>query len=296
MKSTEFFNLIEPIAPIAYSKEFCSRYGAYDNSGLLIDCGNEVRAAAFALDLSVATVEKAAKIGAGAIVTHHPAIYSKFSSLSVSDETSGAVLAAARAGISVISMHLNLDAAEDGIDECLARAVRQAASEASGETACAAACEAGCETGCAARCAAAEEKMLTFACGSGGYGRVYDLAGGKEVSAAAFKQSLDRVISGKHTLLYASAYKKVKRAASFCGAGADEEAVAFAVKNGADALISSDFKHHILKEAVSRGMAVIAPTHYASESYGFEKFYLKVKKIVGTAGVVCEYFENSALL
>lgn len=289
MKSTEFFNIIEPIAPIAYSKEFCSRYGAYDNSGLLIDCGNEVRAAVFALDLSAA-VEKAAKIGAGAIVTHHPAIYSKLSSLSCGDETGGAVLAAARAGISVISMHLNLDAAEDGIDECLARAVRLAARDALGEPGCEAATAAGDTAG------AAEEKMLNFACGSGGYGRVYDLAGGKEVSAAALKLSLDRVISGKHTLLYASAYKKVKRAASFCGAGADEEAVAFAVKNGADALISSDFKHHILKEAVSRGMAVIAPTHYASESYGFEKFYLKVKKIVGTAGVVCEYFENSALL
>ncbi len=290
MKSTEFFNIIEPIAPIAYSKEFCSRYGAYDNSGLLIDCGNEVRAAVFALDLSAAAVEKAAKIGAGAIVTHHPAIYSKLSSLSVADETGGAVLAAARAGISVISMHLNLDAAEDGIDECLARAVRLAARDALGEPGCDAATAAGDTAG------AAEEKMLNFACGSGGYGRVYDLAGGKEVSAAALKLSLDRVISGKHTLLYASAYKKVKRAASFCGAGADEEAVAFAVKNEADALISSDFKHHILKEAVSRGMAVIAPTHYASESYGFEKFYLKVKKIVGTAGVVCEYFENSALL
>ena len=284
MKSTEFFNLIEPIAPIAYSKEFCSRYGAYDNSGLLIDCGNEVRAAVFALDLSAAAVEKAAKIGAGAIVTHHPAIYSKLSSLSSSDEASGAVLAAARAGISVISMHLNLDAAEDGIDECLARAVRLAAADAGGLK------------NANGEAEAAEEKMLTFACGNGGYGRVYDLAGGKEVSAAALKLSLDRVISGKHTLLYASAYKKVKRAASFCGAGADEEAVAFAVKNGADALISSDFRHHILKEAVSRGMAVIAPTHYASESYGFEKFYLKVKKIVGTAGVVCEYFENSALL
>ena len=290
MKSTEFFNIIEPIAPIAYSKEFCSRYGAYDNSGLLIDCGNEVRAAVFALDLSAAAVEKAAKIGAGAIVTHHPAIYSKLSTLSCGDETGGAVLAAARAGISVISMHLNLDAAEGGIDECLARAVRLAARDALGEPGCDAATAAGDTAG------AAEEKMLNFACGSGGYGRVYDLAGGKEVSAAALKLSFDRVISGKHTLLYASAYKKVKRAASFCGAGADEEAVAFAVKNGTDALISSDFKHHILKEAVSRGMAVIAPTHYASESYGFEKFYLKVKKIVGTAGVVCEYFENSALL
>lgn len=296
MKSTEFFNLIEPIAPIAYSKEFCSRYGAYDNSGLLIDCGNEVKSALFALDLSAAAVEKAAKTGAGVIVTHHPAIYAKLSSLSASDEAGGAVLAAARAGISVISMHLNLDAAEDGIDECLAAAVREAARDALGDTDCNAETVCGAEVTAGAVTGAAEEKMLTFACGNGGYGRVYDLAGGKEVGAAALKASLDKVLRGRHTLLYAPAYKKAKRAASFCGAGTDEEALAFAVKNGADVLISSDFKHHILKEAVSRGMAVIAPTHYASENYGFEKFYLKVKNIVGTAGVVCEFFENAALL
>ena len=248
---------------MAYSKEFCSRYGAYDNSGLLLDCKNEVKAAVFALDLSKDAVKAAEKSGAGAIVTHHPAIYSKLASLSADDETSGAVLAAARAGISVISMHLNLDAAEGGIDESLARAVRAAGGKAAGKA--------------AERCGEpTEDRMFTFSCGNG--------------------EALDGTLGGRHTLLFANEGKTVKRAASFCGAGADEEAIAFAAKNGADALISSDFKHHILKEAVSRGMAVIAPTHYASENYGFYQFYLKVQKIAGTAGVVCEYFENSALL
>lgn len=283
MKSIDFFALIEPAAPIAYSKEFCSRYGAYDNSGLLLDCKNEVKAAVFALDLSKDAVKAAEKSGAGAIVTHHPAIYSKLASLSADDETSGAVLAAARAGISVISMHLNLDAAEGGIDESLARAVRAAGGKAAGKA--------------AERCGEpTEDRMFTFSCGNGAYGRAYDVADGTAVSAEALKEALDGTLGGRHTLLFANEGKTVKRAASFCGAGADEEAIAFAAKNGADALISSDFKHHILKEAVSRGMAVIAPTHYASENYGFYQFYLKVQKIAGTAGVVCEFFENSALL
>ncbi len=283
MKSNDFFALIEPTAPMAYSKEFCSRYGAYDNSGLLLDCGNEAHAAVFALDLSKDAVKAAEKAGAGVIVTHHPAIYSKLASLSADDETGGAVLAAARAGISVISMHLNLDAAEGGIDESLARAVRAAGRKAAGKA--------------AERCGEpTEERMFTFACGNGAYGRAYDVADGAAVSAEALKEALDGMLGGRHTLLFASEGKTVKRAASFCGAGADEEAVAFAAKNGADALISSDFKHHILKEAVARGMAVIAPTHYASENYGFYQFYLKVQKIAGTAGVVCEYIENSALL
>ena len=54
--------------------------------------------------------------------------------------------------------------------------------------------------------------------------------------------------------------------------GADEEAVAFAVKNGADVIVSSDFKHHVLTLANEKGIAVIALTHYASENYGFKKY------------------------
>ena len=51
MKSNELFLLAERFAPIRYSEEFCSRYGAYDNSGLLVDCGNDVKKAVFSLDL-----------------------------------------------------------------------------------------------------------------------------------------------------------------------------------------------------------------------------------------------------
>lgn len=65
MKSNELFLLAERFAPIRYSEEFCSRYGAYDNSGLLVDFGNDVKKAVFSLDLSCGAVEYAEKIGAG---------------------------------------------------------------------------------------------------------------------------------------------------------------------------------------------------------------------------------------
>ncbi len=283
MKSNELFLLAERFAPIRYSEEFCSRYGAYDNSGLLVDCGNDVKKAVFSLDLSCGAVEYAEKIGAGAIVTHHPAIYAKLSSLRADDPSSGAVLAAARAGISVISMHLNLDAAEGGIDESLAEGIRKAAAKAHGATAD--------ETEKTERKAETAEKiMYTFSCGKGGYGRVYDVT---ETSAGRLKEAFDEEFSAKHTLLFGKENKAVRRAASFCGAGADEEAIGFAAENGADLIVSSDFKHHILKSATERGMAVIAPTHYASEAYGFYRFY---QKIAGAAGIGCEFFADETLL
>ncbi|MGN1062084.1 MAG: Nif3-like dinuclear metal center hexameric protein, partial [Candidatus Scatosoma sp.] len=204
MTANDLYVLTERFAPIKYSEEFCSRYGAYDNSGLLLNLKNEVKAAVFSLDLSEEAVKFAVQKGAGAIVTHHPAIYAKLSSLCLGEGEGGAVLAAARAGISVVSMHLNLDAAEGGIDECLACGVKRAAlSAAEGKEETAAPGE--------------EEKMYVFSCGNGGYGRGYDVA---ECTARRLKEAFDKEFGARHTLLFAEEGRKIKRVSSFCGAGA----------------------------------------------------------------------------
>lgn len=278
MTANDFYALTERFAPMAYSEEFCSRYGAYDNSGLLIDLKNEVKAAVFSLDFSYEAAELAVRKGAGAIVTHHPAVYNKLSSFAQGEGEGGAVIAAARAGTSVISMHLNLDAAEGGIDECLACGVKRAAEKAAGKAA---------EKAFAPE---NEKKMYGFSCGSGGYGRAYDVP---ECSAQELKEAFDKEFHAKHTLLYAKEGQIIKRVCSFCGAGADEEAVAFAVKSGADMIVSSDIRHHVLKEILARGMVALCPTHYASEAYGFYKFY---QKIAEAAGIPCLFSGNDALL
>jgi putative NIF3 family GTP cyclohydrolase 1 type 2 len=56
--------------------------------------------------------------------------------------------------------------------------------------------------------------------------------------------------------------------------------VAFAVKNGAEVMISSDYKHHVLALALEVGLSVITLTHYASEEYGFKKYYEKIRQQV----------------
>ena len=45
--------------------------------------------------------------------------------------------------------------------------------------------------------------------------------------------------------------------------------------------------------ALVRGMAALCPTHYASEAYGFYKFY---QKIAEAAGIPCFFSGNDALL
>ncbi len=66
-----------------------------------------------------------------------------------------------------------------------------------------------------------------------------------------------------------------------------------AAKNGADVVISADFKHHILALALETGLAVIQLTHYASEKYGFENYYRKIRK---QAGIPCVFHTDEALL
>ena len=51
MKLNEIYALLDALAPKALSDEFCKTYGAYDNSGVLVDAGGEVDKALFSLTI-----------------------------------------------------------------------------------------------------------------------------------------------------------------------------------------------------------------------------------------------------
>ena len=112
MKLTEIFDKLETIAPVALSDEFCRKYKMYDNSGIIIDCKEEITGALFSLDLSFKAIDEAKRRGLNLIVTHHPAIFGGISRISADDVIGTCI----RLGISVISMHLNFDAAPNVID------------------------------------------------------------------------------------------------------------------------------------------------------------------------------------
>lgn len=246
MRLCDIYRKIETIAPKALSDEYCAKYGAYDNSGVLIETGDGINGVLFSLDLSLAAIEKAIAFGANLIVTHHPAIYGKIGDIRVSDPDplDKKLVLCLKNGLSVISAHLDLDCAAGGIDESLADGLGRLG-----------------------------EAELMHPLSAGGYGRVYDTA---ETTLGALVQRTKEELRANRVLVYGEEGKRVKRVASFCGGGADEEAVFFAKENGADAIVSSDFKHHIVTLAKETGLAAIALTHYASEQYGFEKFYQKI--------------------
>ncbi len=235
MKLREIYEIVDGLAPFALSAEYMTRFGARDNSGILIDLGQEISGVLFSLDLSLAAIEEAKRAGANCIVTHHPAIWD--APKRITPEDTPALQRCMREGISVISAHLNLDAAEGGIDESLMQ-------------------------GLGGRDAAVMEQLT-----GGGYGRVYDVPA---ASLEAFAEHVKKTFCTERIVVYGD--RPVRRVASFCGAGFGPDAIRFAAVEGADTIVSSDQKHHLVAEAVERGMNVLLLTHYAAENYGFLRF------------------------
>ena len=88
----------------------------WDNPGLLVDCGGNVRRVLVTLDITPEVVAEAAAKQCTVIVAHHPVIFDPLKRLCPADVPYQLV----QAGISAICMHTNLDAAEGGVNDCLA--------------------------------------------------------------------------------------------------------------------------------------------------------------------------------
>lgn len=249
MTVEEVFNILEKdVAPVALSNEFCATCNGYDNSGIIVNCGNAVTGVLFALDLSEVAVAEAVKKGYNLIVTHHPAIYGGISRIDVtSTPQSRAIAKCVQCGISVISMHLNFDAAPQGIDYYLMKGL-------GGEV---------CSVMCALH--------------GGGYGRAYSVSA---TPVVLFVENVAKEFNTQRAVYHGDKNIVVKKVASFCGAGCDEAAISFAKSNCCNLLVSSDLKHHQITELVESGIGVLQLTHYCSEVYGLNRIYNKLKESI----------------
>ena len=59
MKLSEIYKIADEIAPKSLSDEYCKGFGAYDNSGLLIEADEEIKGILFSLDLTNAAIDDA---------------------------------------------------------------------------------------------------------------------------------------------------------------------------------------------------------------------------------------------
>lgn len=273
MKLSEIYQIVDSIAPKRLSDTYCKMYGAYDNSGLLVEACEEVQGILFTLDLTNAAIDEALERNVNLIITHHPVIYGKIGSICMGDEKllGEKLIRCAKNEISVISMHLNLDVAKGGIDESLMDGIYASASKTKGA------------------CMRSDIKIHAPV-EEGGYGRCYDIP---TISLGELAEEMKKEFSTQRIVVYGDVTKQITRVASFCGAGGDEEGVLYAKREGADVVVSADFRHHVVALAVESGMALLVMTHYASENYGFKNYYEKIRQQVQ---IPCVYHTDDCLL
>ena len=111
MTVNDIFEFLNDIAPANTACDF-------DNAGILVgDPSADVSGAVVALDCTASAIKTAIKNNCELIITHHPVIFDPLKTVL----TGSTVFELIKSGISVISMHTNLDIAVSGVNDCLCR-------------------------------------------------------------------------------------------------------------------------------------------------------------------------------
>ena len=203
----------------------------WDNPGLLVDCGGEVRRVLVTLDITPEVVSEAAAKQCTVIVAHHPVIFDPLKRLCPADVPYQLV----QAGISAICMHTNLDAAEGGVNEVLAGIFGM-------------------------------RDWEVFADGCGRVGEVEPITVPElaRKAQAVLGGRCNRPRSGPAVQVkFADTGRTVRRLAVISGAGGSMFEDALAV--GADCLLTGEANHHAAIDAVRLGLSLVAAGHYATE-------------------------------
>ena len=106
----DIYNYLNDIMPFETQEK-------WDNSGLLVNCGNRCEKVLCCLDVTKEAVDKAVEEGCQLIVSHHPVIFSAIKSL----DCDSILMKLIQNNISVISAHTNFDKYQFGTSYRLAQ-------------------------------------------------------------------------------------------------------------------------------------------------------------------------------
>ena len=202
---------------------------SFDNSGFQIGRLNkQLHRVLLALDVTDPVVNEALELGAELIISHHPLIFSGIKTIDARDPAGERLLRLAENGIAVISMHTNLDIAEDGVNDVLIRLL-------------------GAEP------VAALDKEN---CGRVGYFK-------EALTLSDFLEMSKKKLNA-NGLRYYDAGKPVSKLAVMGGAGGDNLEDAYAL--GCDTYLTSDIKYHQFLRAQELGINLIDADHFCTEN------------------------------
>ena len=202
---------------------------AWDNDGLMCcpDGTHDVRRVLLTLDVTAEAVKRAIATECDLVLSHHPLIFKGVKALDGEDPVSAKAIELIRHGISVMSFHTRLDAAEGGVNDVLAALLGLSDITPFGEEA---------------------------------IGRVGSLS--EETTAEDFARKVKEALCAPVVQL-ADAKIPVRRVAVLGGSGGDDVEAAKAA--GADTYVSGEPKYHQLTDAPEEKINLITAGHFHTE-------------------------------
>jgi len=210
---------------------------AWDNDGMMVcpDPDAEVKKVLVALDATAETLDHAVNGGFDVVVTHHPMLFRGLKSISPKSVHGRHVLKALQNGITVLSFHTRLDAAQGGVNDALCGALGLMADGVFGDE---------------------EAPEL---------GRLVTLAGTDEegIPARTVAEHIRESLGCRAVRLNGDPDKPVKRMA-VCG-GDGKDFIYPALSAGADLFLTGDAGYNMAGEAAEDGIVTLEAGHYHTE-------------------------------
>lgn len=229
MTIREFYAALEDRLPRSLSWD-------WDNDGISCapDLDAPVTGVLIALDPTEDAVEAAIELDCNILLTHHPMLFRGLKTVDGHDTGSRKVIRMIRHGITAMAFHTRLDAADGGVNDCLAATLGLTGIEPFGDNANPAG------------------KPI---------GRVGNLPA--EMTADEFIETVKTALD-LPAVIFAGCGKPVRRVAVVGGAGDDDIFAAAAA--GADTYITGELRYHQLCDAPYGDINLIMAGHYHTEA------------------------------
>ena len=227
----EIYEALNSWAPFGIQMDF-------DNAGFLVGRGDRtVTKILVALDITLDVAREAVDWGGQLVVSHHPVIFHPARSVTDQDPTGRILLALIEGGTAAICAHTNLDAAQGGVNDCLAQAL--------GLTQVAQLHQDG-----------VLEDGAAYGIGRVGLAHRAGLTAG--AYAAYVKQRL-----GAASVRYVDGGKPVSRVA--VGGGSCGSMLEDALRCGCDTFVTADVKYDAYLQAKALGLNLMDAGHFPTE-------------------------------
>ena len=231
IKVNNIINEMELLAPTYLKEDF-------DNVGLMVgDKNKEVKKVLLALDCTLKVIEEAKKENVELIITHHPLIFKRPSSITTDTLQGKKIIELIKNDISLYSSHTNLDSVENGLNDTIVSIL-------------------GFDNSKILEKNKRDDKA--------GLGRIVSLKESIQLEdlISKIKKSLNinnlRVVKGKD---------KVNKIAIINGSGQDF--IGKAVALGADCIITGDTTYYFASDYKEMEISILDVGHFASEQITF---------------------------